>query len=129
MATKAAVQFLTSRNSIYINWGSFTADGDIGGGQNGTDTRVDLTAIGIDFLPYRWTMHTKLTAGSTDGVDIALQGSDDNATWADIVDITAATTDPHDETDTGVFAYRYIRILVTTVGAGNTIDVNVIGVI
>ena len=67
----------------------------------------------------------------TDVVDIALQGSAYGVQWTDLITITDADVDNDtgvatDSTETAATrfapgAYRYFRILCTTVGGGNTL--------
>jgi len=75
------------------------------------------------------SMSVDQTAGTTATVAISLQGSLDNSTWRDIVDLTdCEATGTSDAL--GGCAYnsdmlhapvRYLRIYCTTVGAGNTL--------
>lgn len=75
---------------------------------------------------------TAANAGAViDVVDIALQGSAFGTQWTDLITITDADVDDggtsaEDSTETAATrfapsAYRYFRILCTTVGAGNTL--------
>ena len=82
---------------------------------NGTGVVIDMTAAPKS----RFTMNVIRTAGATDTVSIALEGSLDNSNWialGSITDVTSgkATTSVVDK------PARHLRYNVVTVGAGNT---------
>ena len=75
------------------------------------------------------TLQAERTAGTTDVVDIAIQGSMDNSNFVDIISITSSNT----PTPTSVaynaaevnVQYRYFKTLCTTVGVGNTLKTTI----
>ena len=101
------------------------------------DTEESFTLSPVDmnkrWLPTDAVMYvTAANAGAViDVVDIALQGSAFGTQWTDLITITDADVDnggtsAEDSTETAATrfapsAYRYFRILCTTVGAGNTL--------
>lgn len=80
------------------------------------------------------SMSVDQSAGTTAVVAISLQGSFDNSTWLDIVDLAdceaTGTSDAiggcaHDS-DALNATFQYYRIYCTTVGAGNTLTATAI---
>ena len=99
-------------------------------------TVIDLHSyIGNEYTSVRLprgsaiTLQVERTAGTTDVVDIAIQGSMDNSNFADIITLTSSNT----PTPTSVaynatpfyVQYRYIKTLCTTVGLGNTLKTTI----
>lgn len=83
-----------------------------------TGTVIDVNDYG--FQPTKVNMIVQRTAGSTAGIDVDIQGSVDNSTFAQITNVTAKDTL---DNATAVAPYRYFRVYVTTVGVGNTLDI------
>jgi hypothetical protein len=75
------------------------------------------------------SMMVERTAGTTDVVAISLQGSIDGTVFRDVIDLTKSTAAATADTLAGCAndndllhaPLRYVRILATTVGSGNTL--------
>lgn len=78
---------------------------------------IDMAEHGI--IANRATMTCVFTAGSS-ACDVDLEGSVDNINWTVII---TAIADDTEVAGTAENAYRYYRVDVKTIGAGNTIDV------
>ena len=114
-------------NCVKIVTTNFDADGEVATAIDITDYSKSMGGL----LPKGRNMSLSVdqTAGTTAVVAISLQGSLDNSTWRDIIDLTdceaTGTSDAiggcaHDN-DMLNAPVRYLRIYCTTVGAGNTL--------
>jgi hypothetical protein len=131
MAWSGGTQTITSEfGCLKIVTTNFDANGEIGTAFDITD--YDPFKSG-HYLPFgrQFGLSVDQTSGTTAVVAVSIQGSLDNTTWRDIVDLTdceaTATSDAisgvaHDH-DMIYCPVRYARIYVTTVGSGNTLTV------
>lgn len=128
MATFPLLAAEITINGFYTNWATFIANGDIGGETSSIGFVNQFKLFG--FLANVFTMQVDRTAGSTNTVAVALQGSYNSVDWTTIVsitDVTAGFNDVNSSDDGARFNYKYIRILVTTIGSGNNLIVHVAG--
>ena len=92
----------------------------------------------LPFIPSHYSFYVTRSGGTTDGVSVVLEGVDAGETSAyaigTVTDSRGAGYTKGSTTDytsaTGKLSehlFDYIRVTVTTVGAGNTLTVTVIG--
>ncbi len=124
-----------SNNAIILNV-TATADAD--------SESFDLTDLDLPFIPTIWTVVSSRIVGATDTVAVDFQGSVLGIEWADIVaQITdtegTVTTNPVESaavhsiadftaSDNVRKAFLHVRVLVTTIGSGNTLSITAVGV-
>ncbi len=85
---------------------------------NGAGTALDMSTSPK-------TIHTltvNRTAGATDVVSISIQCSGDNSTFVQVATITDLSNEPVLASHSGSTCY-YLQYNITTIGAGNTVDV------
>lgn len=88
---------------------------------NAAGTAVDMT----NTPPARYTMIVDRTAGATNTVEIDLQCSVDATTYVQIATITDLTNEPV-LTAIGDVPCKWMRYNVVTIGAGNTVTINLL---
>lgn len=117
-----------SAYNLTIEAAGFDADGE--------NMVVDLLRYNIDRYPTDWSFIITRTVGSTNTISVALQGSINNSVFEDILtetDVTGGTSaHVHTVNDYSGSAsprkqYRYIKLLVSTIGAGNTLTIEAVG--
>lgn len=94
---------------------------------NAPDFDADVEELIVDLATYRmegaqdYTMHVQQTAGATAVVEVNLQASSDGTNYSTILQETGVNASGWDAVADRACAK--VKILVTTVGAGNTLAV------
>jgi len=106
------VDLVNLENGIQFSSAGFVANND-------TSVVIDLQDYG--FFSVNVGVVAVRTAGSTDVINAAIQGSIDNSTWTDLQNVTSSTT-PVNTFAVGKIV-RFIRLISKTVGSGNTLTI------
>lgn len=110
MAYTGTPTYVRCENGVHYEATGFNADAE-------TVTINVLDKFG--FIPTKHSIVVKRTAGSTDVIDVDLDLSDDNTAWETIATLASSSTPV--QTSVVDKMGKYIRIIVNTVGAGNTL--------